>query len=76
MQNHLDDCLTAPDNAKSKKQNDTSQSSTYNTTPNITPNITSNTTHMNTFANRPVKRTKITKTPRIENFIDRMTRNS
>jgi hypothetical protein len=67
MQNHLDkECPKAPDNAKSK-QNVNSQVSTTSTihTSTITPNTTTHT-------NIPVKRTKITKTSRIENFIDRM----
>jgi hypothetical protein len=67
MQNHLDkECPKAPDNAKSK-QNVNSQVSITSTihTPTITPNTTTHT-------NIPVKRTKITKTSRIENFIDRM----
>ncbi|CAB5392569.1 unnamed protein product [Rhizophagus irregularis] len=66
MQNHLDkECLGAPDNAKSKK-NINLQGSTTSTI--HTPTITPNTTHTNI----PVKRIKITKTSKIENFIDRI----
>ncbi|CAB4424026.1 unnamed protein product [Rhizophagus irregularis] len=64
MQNHLDKkCLGVPDNAKSKK-NINSQVSTTSTI--HTPTITPNTTHINI----PVKQIKITKTSKIENFID------
>ncbi|GBC39217.2 zinc finger BED domain-containing protein 1-like [Rhizophagus irregularis DAOM 181602=DAOM 197198] len=66
MQNHLDkECLGAPDNAKSKK-NINLQGSTTSTI--HTPTITPNTTHTNI----PVKRIKITKTSKIENFVDRI----
>ena len=68
MQNHLDkECSGAPDDAKSK-QNINSQ----NSTSSIVPNTITNTTHINRPTNRPVNRIKITKTPKIENFIDRM----
>src|SRR5271154_6413053 len=68
MQNHLDKkCSEAPDNAKSK-QNINSQDSTSS----IAPNTITNTTYINRPTNGPVKRIKITKTPKIENFIDRM----
>jgi hypothetical protein len=67
MQNHLNnECPAAPDNAKTK-QTINSQSSTINTTQ--TPIITPNISHINTSANRPIKRTRITK---IDNFVDRM----
>lgn len=77
MQNHLDkECLGAPDDAKSK-QNVNSQVNTTSTTQ--TPTIAPNTTHTDTpdipdtpMMNRPVKRIKITKTSKIENFADRM----
>ncbi|PKK66237.1 hypothetical protein RhiirC2_714997, partial [Rhizophagus irregularis] len=66
MQNHLDkECLGAPDNAKSKK-NINLQGST--TSIIHIPTITPNTTHTNI----PVKRIKITKTSKIENFVDRI----
>ena len=68
MQNHLDkEYSGAPDDAKSK-QNINSQ----NSTSSIVPNTITNTTHINRPTNRPVNRIKITKTPKIENFIDRM----
>ncbi|CAB4405482.1 unnamed protein product [Rhizophagus irregularis] len=63
----LINCQRAPDNAKSK-QNVNSQIFTASTI--HTPIITPNTTHINI----PIKQIKITKTSKIESFIDRMSK--